>query len=109
MVDKTDEEMAELVDTLDLPIDATATYEKWQKALGEELGMRYSDLLAERTWRGVETKYEALPELGLRMERLVHQEGTIGQFTQAHFRDLATGRFIKYSVVEEMVRDWWGR
>ena len=109
MVDKTDEEMAGLVDTMDLPIEATTTYKKWQAALEEELGMRYSDILAEASWRGVETKYVALPELGMRMERHVFNAGTIKQYTQISYRDLTTGQFIARPFATEEISSWWRR
>ena len=108
-MEKTDEEMAELVDTLDLPIEETTTYGKWQDALAEELGMRYSDTLAEKSWRGVETKYVALPELGMRMERTVRSPGTIQQYTQLQFRDAATGRYISPERSESMISEWWAQ
>lgn len=107
MVEKTDEEMAALVDTFDLPIEETTTYERWQKALAEELEMKYSDLLAEKSWRGVETKYVALPELGLSMERRVFFPGTIKQYTELQFRDVATGRFVARPAAGEQIREWW--
>lgn len=107
MVDKTDEEMAELVDTLDLPIEETTTYEKWQKGLVEELGDRYSETLAGKSWRGVETKYVALPELGLRMERTVRYPGTIKQYTQLQFRDVETGRYVSPERSTAIISDWW--
>lgn len=103
----TDEECAELVDTFDLPIEATTTYEKWQKALSDELGMRYSDELAKRSWHGVQTKYVTLPELGLRMERRIFYPGTIRQFTELQFRDMKTGRFVSPGVSSEMIKTWW--
>lgn len=106
-MDKTDEEMAELVDTLDFPIEETTTYEKWQEALREELGPRYSDALAEKSWRGVETKYVALPELGFRMERTVRYPGTIRQYTQLQFRDVKTGRYVSPERSTAMIGKWW--
>jgi len=80
MVDKTDEEMAGLVDTLDLPIEATSTYEKWQAELADELGLRYSDLVSERTWKGVEVLYESLPEVGIAYRRVEMKWGWQGQY-----------------------------
>jgi len=108
-LDKTDEEMAELVDTLDLPIEETTTYDKWQKALAEELEMRYSDTLAEKSWRGVRTKYVALPELGMRMERTVRYPDTIKQYTQLQFRDVVTGKYVSAPFASEEIRGWWHR
>ncbi|GAI98796.1 unnamed protein product, partial [marine sediment metagenome] len=95
--------------TLDLPIEATTTYEKWQAALRDELGARYSDLVGERTWVGVETKYSALPEVGLSLARIKHNVGTIREFTELSFRDVETGRFVKYETAQSMIGEWWGR
>jgi len=80
MVNKTDEEMAGLVDTLDLPIEATSTYEKWQAELADELGLRYSDLVADRTWTGVEVLYKSLPEVGIQYRRVEMKWGYQGQY-----------------------------
>jgi len=63
----------------------------------------------ERMWGGVETRYSALPELGLRIERYTHYPGTIRQFTEASFRDVTTGRFVKYETAQSMISEWWGR
>ena len=85
MVDKTDEEMAGLVSTLDLPIEATSTYGKWQTKLEEELGLRYSDLLAERTWKGVEVLYESMPEAGVSYQRVEMKWGYQGVYRSTSF------------------------
>lgn len=77
---KTEEEYAGLVDTLDLPIEATSTYEKWQVALAEELGYRYSDLTAERTWEGADMLYRQFPEAGFTYRRAEMKWGYQGQF-----------------------------
>ena len=77
---RTDEEYAELVSTLDLPIEATSTYDKWQEALEEELGLRYSDLVGEKTWGGVTTLYESLPEVGIAYRRVEQKWGYQGQY-----------------------------
>ena len=77
---RTDEEYAELVSTLDLPIEATSTYEKWQAELEEELGMRYTTDLGEKTWQGVELMYESLPEVGIAYRRVEQKWGYQGQY-----------------------------
>ena len=77
---RTDEEYAELVSTLDLPIEATSTYEKWQTELEEELGMRYTTDLGEKTWQGVELMYESLPEIGIAYRRVEQKWGYQGQY-----------------------------
>ena len=80
MVARTGQEYAELVSTLDLPIEATSTYEKWQEALAEELGMRWSDLVTEKTWGGIEILYESLPEIGIAYRRAEMKWGYQGQY-----------------------------
>jgi len=80
MVARTDEEYAELVSTLDMPIEATSTYDKWQTELEEELGMRYSSDLGEKTWGGIEILYEKLPEAGLAYRRVEMKWGYQGQY-----------------------------
>ena len=77
---RTDEEYAELVSTLDLPIEATSTYEKWQAELEKELGMRYTTDLGEKTWQGVELMYESLPEVGIAYRRVEQKWGYQGQY-----------------------------
>lgn len=69
-----------MVSTLDLPIEATSTYDRWQVALEEELGMRYSENVAESTWRGVEIMYESLPEVGVGYRRVEQNWGYQGQY-----------------------------
>lgn len=105
-MDKTDEEMAELVDTLDLPIEATSTYEKWQKALEEELGYRYSPTVAERTWRGVEVLYESLPEVGVKYTRYEQWWGYQGVYTSVNpaITGVPAGRFMPAAKVHELIR-----
>ena len=80
MVVRSDEEYAELVATFDLPIEATSTYEKWQKELADELGMRYSEEVAGKTWGGVELMYESLPEIGIAYRRAEMKWGYQGQY-----------------------------
>lgn len=75
------ERYVELVDTLDLPIEATATYRKWQEALAEELQMKYSDAIAERMWEeALPIHYESLPEVGVAYRRAEMKWGYQGQF-----------------------------
>ena len=105
MVDKTDEEMAGLVDTLDLPIEATSTYEKWQRQLEEELGIRFSDLVAERTWRGVETLYESLPEAGISYQRVEQKWGYQGTYRSTDFAltGVKAGQFMSFEAVKGLL------
>jgi len=105
MPDKTDEEMAGLVDTLDLPIEATSTYKKWQIQLEEELGIRFSDLVAERTWTGVETLYEKLPEAGISYARAEMKWGYQGTYRSTSFAQtgVKAGQFMSFGKVKELL------
>jgi len=105
MVDKTDEEMAGLVDTLDLPIEATTTFGKWQAELEEELGMRYSDRLAERTWTGVEVLYEKLPEAGISYGRAEMKWGYQGTYRSTDFAltGVKAGQFMSFETVKGLL------
>lgn len=105
MPNKTDEEMAELVDTLDLPIEATSTYEKWQKELADELGMRYSDAVAGRTWTGVEVLYKSLPEVGIAYRRVEMKWGYQGQYISVDpgITGVGAGRFMTFAQVKGLL------
>jgi len=111
MVVKTDVELAGLVDTIDMPVTATLDIEAMQEWLAEELGEK-APITPEGVaswWRGIETRYEALPEVGLKIERIVHNPLTIREFTEISFRDMTTGRFVKYDTAVDMIKDYWGR
>lgn len=101
----TDEEAAALVDTLDLPIEATSTYEKWQKALAEELGMRYSEKVGGYTWRGVEVLYESLPEVGIAYRRVEMKWGWQGQYISVDPRmtGVPAGQIMSFAKVHELL------
>lgn len=105
MVARTDEEYAELVSTLDLPIEATSTYDKWQKKLADELGMRFSDELAEKTWRGVEILYEKLPEAGISYQRVEMKWGYQGVYRSTSFAltGIKAGQFMSFEQVRALL------
>jgi len=105
MVARTDEEYAELVSTFDLPIEATSTYGKWQKRLEEELGMRYSEGVAEQTWRGVETLYESLPEAGISYQRVEQKWGYQGTYRSTDFAltGVKAGQFMSFEQVRGLL------
>ena len=105
MVARTDEEYAELVSTLDLPIEATSTYNKWQKELADELGMRYSDAVAEKTWRGVEILYEKLPEAGISYQRVEMKWGYQGVYRSTSFAltGVQAGKFMSFEQVRTLL------
>ena len=107
MVVKTDEQYAELVSTLDFPLQETTAYDKWQKALADELGMRYSDELAGKTWEGVTTLYERMPEAGISYERLEVKWGYQSVYRSTSF-DLTgqkAGTFLAFEKVKELLRE----
>jgi len=105
VVARTDEEYAELVSTLDLPIEATSTYRKWQEALAEELGIRYSEDVASKTWQGVEILYEKLPEAGISYERVETKWGYQGVYRSVSFEltGVKAGRFMSFEKVRELL------
>ncbi|MBU2249575.1 MAG: hypothetical protein KKD77_22705 [Gammaproteobacteria bacterium] len=110
-MDKTDEEMAALVDTIDVPVSATTDIRRLRDWLREELDYKAPGTAEglEKWWRGVETRYGALPELGLGLERYVHNAGKINQYTEVSFRDLTTGKFVGYETARSMIGEWWRR
>ena len=110
-MDKTDAEMANLVDTVDVPVGATTDIDALQEWLAQELGYKAPTAREglERWWAGVQTRYEALPELGLKLDRVTHNIGKINEYTEVSFRDITTGRFVKYDLAQSMIREWWGR
>lgn len=94
-----------------MPVSATTDIEALSCWLKEELIDKAPATREglDKWWRGVETKYSALPELGLGLERHIHNLGKINQYTQVSFRDLTTGRFVGYEPVQAMLAEWWGR
>jgi len=105
MVARTDQEYAELVSTLDLPIEATSTYEKWQKKLADELGMRFSDELASQTWQGIEILYESLPEIGVAYRRVEQKWGFQGQYISviSELSGYKAGTIMSFEAVRGML------
>lgn len=105
MATRTDEEYAELVSTFDLPIEATTTLGKWQQALEEELGMRYSEDLASRTWQGVETVYEKMPEAGISYQRVEQIWGYQGVYRSTSFAltGVKAGQFMPFDKVKGLL------
>lgn len=105
MVARTDEEYAELVSTLDMPIEATSTYDKWQAKLEEELGMRYSADVAEKTWEGIELLYEKMPEAGVGYQRVEMKWGYQGVYRSTSFAltGVKAGQFMSFEKVRELL------
>ena len=111
MAQRTLDQYAALVDTLEVDIPETVDFTTFMEQVGRRLGEKAPATLEgwERMWTGVETRYSALPELGLKLERVMHFPGEIKQYTQISFRDVITGRFVKYETAQDLVREWWGR
>jgi hypothetical protein len=105
MATVTDEDVLELVERFDIPVEDTATVEKLTRALGEKLGAAgvpyVSEAFLERFQSGLTLKYEGLPEIGVAFAAY-HRPSTKdypGGYYQPVYRDVATGRFISASVV----------
>lgn len=109
MATVTDEDVLELVDRFDIPLEDTVDIERLQKALAEKLeaaGVPYvsKDFLS-RFQRGLELKYKALPEAGVSFKAYFREPTPrypAGRW-QPVYRDVATGRFISPRLVEEKV------
>jgi len=107
MATVTDDDVLELVERFDIPIEDTASIEKLTRALGEKLeaaGVPYvsADFL-ERFQYGLTLRYEALPEVKVAFAAY-HKPSTAtypGGYWQPVYRDVATGRFMSASVVKE--------
>ena len=106
MVARTDEEYAELVSTLDLPIQATYAYERWQEALEDELGMRYSEELSRKTWTGVEILYEKMPEAGIFFRRVEQKWGYQEQYISIvpAITGYEAGTIMSFERVKELLK-----
>lgn len=106
----TDEDVLELVERFDIPLEDTVEVERLQKALLEKLeaaGVPYvsSDFLS-KFQHGVDLKFETLPELKvssatyLRPSTAAHPGG----FHQHVYRDVTTGRFMAPATVAERIK-----
>lgn len=109
MATVTDEDVLELVDRFDIPLEDTVDIERLTLALKEKLeaaGVDYvsADFL-HKFQEGISLKYETLPEVGvsfksyLRPSTPMHPAG----YWQPVYRDVATGRFISRAVVTSRV------
>lgn len=92
--------------TLDLPLQATVAYEKWQRALEDLLGMRYSADVASKTWEGVELLYERMPEAGISYERLETKWGyqDIYRSTSFALTGVKAGQFMLFDLVKKLLK-----
>lgn len=110
MAQKTLDEYAALVDILEVEVPETLDFATFMEKVGGRLGEKAPVTLEgwERMWSGVQTRYEALPALGLKMSVFTHHEGTIREYKEISFRDVTTGRFVAYETAQEMIREYWG-
>jgi len=95
-----DEDVLELVERFDISIEDTATIGKLTAALKEKLadaGVDHVDeKFLDRFMRGLELKFEALPEVGVHFE-VYHRPSVAAYpagFWQPVYRDVGTGRFM---------------
>jgi len=110
MATVTDEDVLELVDRFDIPLEDTVDIDRLQKALGEKLeaaGVPYvsSDFLT-RFQYGLDLKFEKLPEVGVSSETYFRPSVPAhpGGYHQQVYRDLATGQFMSPSVVSQRLK-----
>jgi len=103
----TDEDVLELVERFDIPLEDTYDVERLQKALAEKLeaaGVPYvsADFLG-KFQEGIELRFELLPKAGVssatyfRPSVAAHPAG----YHQHVYRDVATGQFMSSTVVSE--------
>ncbi len=88
-----------------MPIEATSTQDRWQKALADELGMRYSDEVAGATWKEIPTVYESLPEIGIAYRRVEMKWGFQGQYISVDpaVTGIPGGRVMSFAKVNELL------
>ena len=109
MATVTDEDLLELVERFDIPLEDTVDIAKLQAALAEKLaaaGVPYvSEAFLERFLHGIELKYEILPEIEISFAAY-HRPSTRtypGGYWQPVYRDVGTGQFIsKVTVLERL-------
>jgi len=106
MATTTDEDLLELVDRFDVPIEDTTTGDRLREALREKLGKTFAEEVSEsflsRFQEGVALRYESLPSIGISYQ-LVARPPTPklpSGWYQGTFRDIITGRYVSYSDVE---------
>lgn len=103
---KSEEEYAALVDTLDIPLEATLDIETLRDWLSTEIGKEFSDDGIQKLWSGVEARYEILPQLGMSISTMPVYEGTLKEYSLTRYRDLITGRFVPAFDVRSMIEYW---
>jgi len=110
MATVTDEDVLELVDRFDIPLEDTVETEKLKSALKDKLSAAGVDYVSadflDRFQYGLSLKYEQLPEVGVSFKTF-HRPSTPahpGGWWQPVYRDVATGRFISRATVIERVK-----
>jgi len=103
---KSEEEYAALVDTLDIPLEATLAIEPLRDWLSSELGKEFTDEGIQKLWSGVEARYEIFPQIGISVSTVALYPDTIRQYNLTRYRDLVTGRFVSGFDVHSMIEFW---
>lgn len=103
---KTDTEYAELVDTLDIPIETTSDRAALRRYLLEQLGKDFTDEGLDKLWGGVETRFTGYREVGVSLEWYKRGAGKVWQWTQPIYRDIKTGRFMPRFDAASRIEVW---
>ena len=110
MATVTDEDVLELVDRIDIPLEDTVDIDRLQKALLEKLeaaGVPYvsSDFL-ERFQYGLDLKFEKLPDVNVSSNTYFRPSTAAhpGGYHQLVYRDMATGQFISAATVSSRLK-----
>lgn len=106
----TDEDVLELVDRFDIPLEDTVEVEGLKDALREKLSAAGVDYVSEdflgKFQYGIGLKFETLPEARISFKTF-QRPSTVahpGGWWQPVYRDTATGRFISRATVMERVK-----
>jgi len=96
----TDEDVLELVERFDIPVEDTASIGKLTLALKEKLeavGVDYvSEDFLSKFEAGISLKFERMPEVGVHYELYQRPSTRVhpGGYWESIYRDVATGRFM---------------
>jgi len=102
-----------LVDTLDIPVEATEDIDTLREWLWKELGKDFSREGAEKLWGGVTLKFDVYPQVNIKLDKLVMYRGTTRQYTTYRYRDITRHRWISAESARRRVENWrlglpWG-
>jgi len=106
----TDEDILELVERFDIPLEDTYDIERLQKALAEKLeaaGVPYvSAQFLERFRYGLDLRFELLPKAQVSSFTFFRPSSKAhpGGWHQHTYRDVTTGRFISSATVAERLK-----